>query len=45
MIMNMKSEMTKATSTCAHIGHCVGHSPWNGNSQQMTGISTTPTMD
>ena len=27
-----------------HIGHCVGHSPWNGNSQQITGISRTPTM-
>ena len=42
--MKAKSEMTKAMMTCAHIGHCVGHSPWNGNSQQITGISSTPTI-
>ena len=28
----------------AHSGHSVGHNPWNGNSQTMSGMSSTPLM-
>ena len=42
--MKAKSATINAISTWPHIGHCVGQMPWKGNSQQITGISSTPTV-